>query len=88
MRIATVLAPFAVAAAPAVASGGTLIFAGAIREPTCAVANTAAAPPCRQGVASTGREVPASRLAGVPLFDYAVARDPAVRWRVVEVVYR
>jgi len=24
----------------------------------------------------------------VPLFAYALSRDPAIRWRVIEVVYR
>jgi hypothetical protein len=85
MRIAAVLAPFAFATAPAVTSGATVMFTGAIREPTCAE-QAGMGPPC-PGAPSTRQEVPAARLAGVPLFDYAVARDPAVRWRVVEVVY-
>jgi hypothetical protein len=77
----------ALAALPAWADGGGVVsFSGAIREPTCAV--TANALACGSAQVSAAQPAAGHPLARVPLFAYALARDPAIRWRVIEVVYR
>lgn len=88
MRNVIVFLPvLALAALPAWADGGGVVsFSGAIREPTCAV--TAKAPACGSAQVSAAQPAAGHPLARVPLLAYALARDPASRWRVIEVVYR
>jgi type 1 fimbria pilin len=75
------------AATPVVAAdGGVVRFSGAILEPTCPVRDTA--PACERAASVEMTARPTASLTHVPLFAYALARDPATRWRVLEVVYR
>lgn len=74
-------------AAPVLAAdGGAVRFSGSILEPTCPVRGPA--PACERPAATETTARPTASLAHVPLFAYALARDPATHWRVLEVVYR
>ena len=72
--------------APSLAGGGSITFAGDIREPTCPVlggqvscSRPAAFEPPREALPS---------VAQVPLLAYALARTPGLQWRVIDIVYR
>jgi hypothetical protein len=69
-----------------VAKSGTITFSGDIREPTCAMQGTL--PACTRPAAVETRPIAPVALAAVPLFAYALSREPAMHWRVIEVVYR
>ncbi|QWT18639.1 hypothetical protein KPL74_12905 [Bacillus sp. NP157] len=62
--------------------GGSIGFTGSIREPTCAVDAVG----CRQP--TLAREQSFEVLRGVALADYAMSRDPAVRWRLRDITYQ
>jgi hypothetical protein len=68
------------------ADGGAIRFSGAILEPTCPAGDPARA--CERQAATETTARPTASLAHVPLFAYAMARDPATHWRILEVVYR
>ncbi|UPG91180.1 hypothetical protein L2Y96_05220 [Luteibacter aegosomaticola] len=68
------------------ADGGAIRFSGAILEPTCPAGDPATACERQAAVETTTRST--ASLARVPLFAYAMERDPATRWRLLEVVYR
>jgi hypothetical protein len=86
MRIALLLLVSAFVATPALAGGGSILFTGGIREPTCPMAGPN--PACLRPAAIEVRAVAPRHLASVPLLAYAMARSPAVRWRVTDIVYR
>lgn len=86
MRNALLLLVSAFVATPASAGGGSILFTGDIREPTCPMAGPR--PACLRPAAIEVRASAPRTLARVPLLAYAMARSPAVRWQVTDIVYR
>ncbi|QDE38554.1 hypothetical protein FIV34_04720 [Luteibacter pinisoli] len=88
MRNAFVLLPFVafIGAAPVLAADGAITFSGVIREPTCLMAGTQ--PACLRPAPAETRPARLDVMARVPLFAYALTRDRAARWRVVDIIYR
>lgn len=78
-------------ALPAIADGGRIAFRGAIVEGPCPVSEGQLdCPPGRQGAAVIrALDVrPAQPGAEPALFAYALRRNPAQPWRLIEVTYR
>lgn len=90
-RAAMLAALLVAAGVPAHAQGGRVAFVGRIVEATCVMRDVA--PDCAPGRAAPAvvrrRDVATARTGSQgALFDYALARDPAARWSLVEVTYR
>ena len=88
MRNAFVLLPFVavIGAAPVLAADGAITLSGVVREPTCLMAGPQ--PACDRPASVETRMARLDVMARVPLFAYALTRDRAAHWRVVDVIYR
>jgi hypothetical protein len=76
---------------PAFADGGSIVFTGAIVEPSCPMREGRLdCPSTLQGAAVVrSLDMPrAQRGISAALFAYALRRDPSTAWRLIEVTYR
>ncbi|MGE7138572.1 hypothetical protein ACQKIE_13185 [Luteibacter sp. NPDC031894] len=80
-----------IAASPACAAGGRIAFTGSIVERSCPVREGRLDCPGDHDVDGAVRTVDGRRthaLDHVPLYEYALRRDPTRSWRLTEVTYR
>jgi type 1 fimbria pilin len=75
---------------PAFADGGRIVFTGSIVESSCPMRDGQLDCPSTQRVNAAVRSLDmqtAQRSVTASLFNYALQRDPAQAWRLIEVTY-